>query len=49
MALVVEVTPAGQVLRSFVNDIFLPESSSFPVGLFGYSSFRSSLYGPPPR
>jgi hypothetical protein len=48
-ALIVEVTPAGQVVQSFANDMFLPDGSSSPVGLFGYASYRSSLYGPPPR
>jgi hypothetical protein len=38
-ALIVEADPAGAALQSFVSDV---------TG-FGYASFRSSLYGPPPR
>lgn len=49
MGQIVEVSPTGEVVQSFVNDMFLPEGSSFPVALFGYASFRTSLYGPPAR
>ena len=48
-ARIVEVGISGEELQSFKNDMFLPEGTSSPVALFGYASFRSSLYGPPPR
>ena len=47
--LIVEADPSGEMVQSFVNDMLWPEGGSFPIGVFGYASFRSSLYGPPPR
>ena len=47
IARIVEANPSGEVVQSFTNDMY--EASSSPFGVFGYASFRSSLYGPPPR
>jgi len=43
--LIEEVTPGGQVVQAF--DYFPAEDTY--SGSFGYVSFRTSLYGPPPR
>ena len=49
MAQIIEVAPSGEVVQSFDNDMFRREGDTFPYAVFGYASFRTSLYGPPPR
>lgn len=49
VAQIVEVAPSGEVVQSFENDRTWLEGYSWPFALFGYATFRTSLYGPPPR
>lgn len=45
----IEVTPAGELVQSFDNDMFQREGDSLRYAAFGYATFCGSLYGPPPR
>jgi len=36
-------------VQSFDNDMAFLEGDTWPFALFGYATFRTSLYGPPPR
>lgn len=49
MAKIIEVTPAGEVVQSFDNDMWESPDGVVGYALFGYATFRTSLYGPPPR